>query len=123
MKTLSKNFINKLRDEATARPVTQVKLYTKYPGVIRSVVAECYVVNGVVAQTISVYGNAARFFQINDNIIVKSAPLTGIGVVVTTPVFGGTETEFCISTLYLDQSNVGGYVLRDMDFKFTVGAT
>lgn len=123
MKTVSKNFIEKLRDEAATHPISRVKLYTMYPGVIRSIAAACHTINGVAARTISVYGNATRFFQVDDRIIVKSAPLTGIGIVVTTPVFGGTETDFSISTLYLDQSNVGGYVLRDMDYRFTVGAT
>lgn len=123
MKNISKNFIDKLRDIATSRPVTRVKLYTKYPGPIRSIAGTCFTLNGVVARTVSVYGNAVRFFQQNDNIIIRTTPLTNIGTILNTPTFDGTDTWFSINTIYLDQTNLGGHVLRDMDSKFTVGAT
>ena len=123
MKVVSKSFINESRKEVGARPITRVSLYAKYPGPIRSIASSCYYLGSVVARTVSVYGNAARFFQSGDSIIIKSTPLTGVGSVLTSPTFDGTDTTMAISNIYLNQSNIGGHILRDVDFKFSVGST
>jgi len=123
VKSVSDTFIQKLKAESVSQPIMRIKAYAKYPGPIRSIVGACYTLGGVVARTISVYGNAARFFQQDDSILIKTTPLVNIGTILNTPAFDGTDTYFSISTIYLDQTNVGGHVLRDLDFKFTVGTT
>ena len=123
MKSVSTSFISKLNNASVASPIVRVKAYAKYPGPIRSVATSSYSLAGVSALTISVYGNAARFFHKGDSVIVKSTPLTNIADIITTPTFNGTNTLFSISDIGLSSSNVGGHVLRDLDYKFTVGST
>ena len=122
MKVVSDEFIEQLKKEAGSTPVVRPFVYKKYPGIIRTI-GGTSVVAGTTCTSVNVYGNASRFFTANDNVIIKTLPLSGIGVIMNTPVFDGTTTELCISNLAITDDNIGGFVLRDINFKFNVGST
>lgn len=123
MKSVSRDFVTEFYKEVGAHPVVRPKLYAKYPGMVRYIAGGTYILGGLVTQTISVYGNATRFFANGDYILIKSLPLTDIGTIASQPAFDGTDTSFGITGITLTQENLSGFVLRDLDFKFIVGSS
>jgi len=123
MKQVSKLFINEAKKEVGAQPVFRTSLYAKYAGPITSIAGISLTAAGTTVSQCYVYGNAARFFQMGDKVIVKSMPLSQLSEICSAPSFNGTYTYLELNGLELTDDNIGGYILRDIDYQFTVGLT
>jgi len=110
MKPITKEFVQLQNQEAGTQPTARVNIYSKYPGKIRS----------ASGSTCTVYGNASRFFFTGDKIIIKTALLDTEGTITNSPTFDGTVTTVVLSGVTFIADNVGGFLLRDIDFKYTI---
>ena len=122
MKIVSSDFIKMSNRLTGSTPVARSNVYMKYPGVITYVGSPAFVA-GITTTQVKVYGNATKFFYLSDTVIIKSLPLSSVGAVEQTPTFDGTNTSLHLSGLSILSDSIGGYVLRNIDFKFTVGST